>query len=176
MHDHHTSRLFFALLPDDRTVDAINWHADQYSPRTGRKVRPENFHITLLFLGNVNAATQERLIMTCNNLHSQTFDLEISTSGWWKKAGIFWLAPEHTPAKLTALHESLVSAAGSCRLTTQKRPYAPHITIMRKVTQAPQHPLIKPFTWQAEDFSLMQSITHSDGVEYRELATWPLSP
>ena len=171
-----TERLFFALLPEPDTAQAIAYHADQLSPVHGRKVKRENLHITLLFLGNVDHAVKDRLCSDCDELTFPTFDIEIDRAGWWKKAGILWLGPKTLPATLKALHDYLLAIACQCRLAVENRPYAPHITLMRKVSQAPPQPVVNPFTWHVKDFSLMQSITHPVGVEYRELMSWSLLP
>lgn len=170
----NSTRIFFALLPDSDTRAAIDTHAAQYSPLTGRKVKPENYHITLLFLGAVDVRTIEALCMDCENIHLPSFTVTIARVGWWKKARILWLAPDHTPAPLADLVKTLDAYAARHRLARDRREYFPHITLMRKVADAPQQPLVRPFTWRAESFSLMQSITHPNGVEYRELARWSL--
>lgn len=171
-----SARLFFALLPDAQATAAIEYHARQYSPGTGRKVSPENYHITLLFLGNVGRQHIDALCQACEGLALPAFTLDITTPGWWKKAGILWLAPEQVPTALTGLHERLAGIAAQRHIACEKRDYIPHITLMRKVVTAPQYPLVKPFTWQAREFSLMQSVTRPDGVQYQELASWPLVP
>lgn len=167
-------RVFFALLPDSDTVAAIEHHAAQYSPLSGRKVPPANYHITLLFLGNVEQRVLDALRMDCRGLHAPAVEMAISEAGWWKKAGILWLGPKQAPIELLGLVDQLNNLAGQRRLPRENRPYVPHITLMRKVSEAPLHPLIQPFTWRADSFSLMESILHPEGVEYRELESWPL--
>jgi len=172
--DSRQKRVFFSLLPDPRTMEAISFHANQYSPDTGRKVRAENFHITLLFLGNVAIQTIDKLCMDCDSLASPSFELLINSPGWWKKSGILWLGPKDIPNALDELHQSLKSLAGRHRIPTDNKPYVPHITLMRKVREAPENPVVKPFTWTADSFTLMESETMPDGARYTELASWPL--
>ena len=167
-------RLFFALLPDRATTTALEFHASQYSPTSGRKVSPDNYHITLLFLGNVDRQHIEPLSLACDSLELPAFTLDIDTPGWWKKAGILWLAPSVAPAPLTDLHAALVRTAAGCHLVTEKRDYVAHITLMRKVSSAPQYPVMRPFRWRADAFSLMESVTLPDGPRYTELASWNL--
>ena len=172
--DSRSKRVFFALLPDRETVEAINFHANQFSPDTGSKVRAENFHITLLFLGNVSTQSIENLCMDCDSLANPAFDLIINSPGWWKKAGILWLGPNDIPAALDNLHQSLRSLATRHRIATDNKPYVPHITLLRKVWEAPENPVVRPFTWSADSFTLMQSETLPDGARYTELASWSL--
>jgi len=167
-------RVFFALLPDAATIAAIDRHAAQYSPLAGKKVDPANYHITLRFLGHVDQRTLDALRMDCQGLHVPAITMTISDVGWWKKAGILWLGPKQIPDSLQDLVDQLSALAGQRKLPRENRPYVPHITLMRKVMAAPLHPLVKPFTWQADSFSLMESFLHPEGVEYRELESWPL--
>jgi 2'-5' RNA ligase len=169
-----SARLFFALLPDRATQASLEYHANQFSPITGRKVSPDNFHITLLFLGNIDRQFIEPLCLACDSLDMPAFSLEIDTPGWWKKAGILWLAPSETPAPLRELHAALVNIAARSHLVNEKRDYVAHITLLRKVVSAPEYPVIKPFTWRADAFSLMESVTLPDGPRYTELASWNL--
>lgn len=169
------ARVFFALLPDAKTRAAIDYHTVQFSPRAGSKVRPENYHITLLFLGIVDRQAIDALCIDCDNIALPPFEMTITDVGWWRKAKILWLAPAQTPPALAQLVNSLVGIAARRKVPVESRDFFPHITLMRKVTSAPQHPIVQPFPWHAESFCLMQSLTHPDGVEYRELASWPLS-
>lgn len=167
-------RLFFALLPDAETIRAIDYHTNQYSSLIGKKVKPENYHITLLFLGNVDEKTLDGLLVAGDALQLNGFNIEIDEAGYWSKPGILWLGPRETPFNLMNLVDETRQAAGSKNLPMKKSKYHPHITLMRNVKTAPQHPVVKPFTWEANSFSLMQSFTHPEGVQYRELASWPL--
>lgn len=168
------ARIFFALLPDSKTLNAIEYHLAQFSPNIGKKVAPDNIHITLLFLGNVDMKNIEALCLDCDSISLPSFSLEISQAGWWQKPKILWLAPEKPVPPLNDLVSALNTAAARRQLPFSNRKYFPHITLMRKVTEAPQYPVIEPFTWTARDFCLMQSITRPEGVQYVELARWPL--
>ena len=57
-----TRRLFFALWPD-AVLKAQIGHAARTPARSvdGRRVRDENLHLTLLFLGNVGADAEARV-------------------------------------------------------------------------------------------------------------------
>ena len=167
-------RLFFALLPDAETIRAIDYHTHQYSSLTGKKVKPENYHITILFLGNVDEKTHDGVLVACDSIQSGRLTLEIDEAGYWSKQGILWLGPQETSIDLLNLVDETRQAVNRKNLPMKKTQYHPHITLMRNVKTAPQHPLVKPFSWEANSFSLVQSYTHPEGVQYRELACWPL--
>jgi len=169
-----TSRLFFGLLPGAEAIRSIQFHVDQCSEVTGKKVIADNFHITLLFLGNIENSTINNLCAECDNISASSIELTINEAGFWSKPGILWLGPEIIPAELLSLVGSLRKIARDRKLNPGKNKYHPHITLMRKVLSAPQQPIVKPFNWHAGSFSLVKSHTHPDGVQYQELASWPL--
>ena len=171
-----TARLFFALLPGTTERQAIEQHAAQLSPEAGRKVRPENWHMTLQFLGEVPRDRIDVLGLDCDTLSSPAFTLNIDRSGWWQKAATFWLGPAEAPQPLLGLARQLGSIAAKRKLVMEKRKYLPHITLMRKVYDPPQGVIVRPFEWHAREFCLMQSETSTDGVKYRKLESWPLPP
>ncbi len=125
-----------------------------------------------LFL--LTAKTHDGLLIASDSIQPGHFELEIDEAGYWSKPGILWLGPRETPINLLNLVDKTRQAAGSKNLSMKKSKYHPHITLMRNVKTAPQHPVVKPFTWKANSFSLVQSYTHPEGVQYRELASWPL--
>lgn len=169
-----SSRLFFALLPTQTERRAIEQHAAQLSPDAGRKVPPDNWHITLHFLGNVPHDKIDILCLDATAIVLPTFDFTIDDCGWWEKTGIFWLGPTHSPPALLDLSAQLGSLAARRKLTMEKRRFHPHLTLMRGVHTPPQGVLVKPFTWQAREFWLMQSEPTAGGVKYRKLESWPL--
>ena len=169
-----SARVFFALLPQSHERAAIDSHTAQLSESSGKKVNSTNYHITLLFLGNVNTRKIESLCLDCQDITVPSFELTINQAGWWRKPKVLWLAPKKTPEELSDLIRKLKTITARRQLTVESRKYFPHITLMRKVDQNPEQPLVKPFIWQAHDFSLMESITRPEGVIYKELASWPL--
>lgn len=146
----------------------------QLAPERGRLVQPDNLHITLLFLGNVDWQTIDALCIDCDTITAPPFSLTIDHAGWWSKPKLYWLAPEQNPPALMSLVSELNKAAKRRKLITETRKYFPHITLMRKVDTLPAPPHFTPFTWPAKEYCLMQSITRREGAQYVELARWTL--
>lgn len=169
-----SARLFFALLPDKPARLAIEQHVAQLSPEAGRKVTPDNWHITLHFLGEVPLDKIDVLGLDCDAISHPAFTLNIDRSSWWQKAATFWLGPSESPPPLLGLVRQLSSSAAKRKLTMEKRKYIPHVTLMRGVYDPPQGVIVRPFEWQAREFCLMQSENTSEGVKYRKLESWPL--
>src|SRR5690606_2753720 len=81
-------RLFFALLPGPAEQRAIARHAAQLSPDAGSKVRPENWHLTLHFLGAVPQDKVEAPCLDVDTLALPGFAFTVDVCHWWEKAGI----------------------------------------------------------------------------------------
>ncbi len=168
-------RLFFALWPDDPTRSRFAAALESLPRLPGRPVPVRNLHITLVFLGEVNAEQQQVLRAGADTLHAQSFDLTISQLGCWPHAAVAWLAPEVVPPALVDLVAQLQSVCRRAGFEPDRRPYSPHLTIARKVRQVePAIPV--PIHWQINTFALVESVPDRAGSEYRPLAIWPLLP
>ena len=167
-------RLFFALWPDSRTRARLADQAGLLPIDTGRRVQPENLHITLVFLGNVHEQDIPGLVEAAGRLRISGFQLQISRCGWWKRASVAWLAPETTPAPLLELVEQLNRLTMSAGLPVEKRDYSPHLTVARKMTRPVMSCPFEPIHWDVEEFCLVESVTQAQGAGYRVMKTWAL--
>lgn len=169
-------RLFFALWPDASLRDALSDIAVALPEDLGRRVPAHNLHLTLLFLGATPAEQLPGLLAAAQRLEGQAFDLHLDHGGWWRRSGIYWLAPREIPAALAGLATRLEQAARALGLDARLGDFRPHVTLMRKVSTPPPVPAFDPLYWPARDFVLAESVTHAAGAEYRELGRWPLRP
>lgn len=169
-----TERLFFALWPDTATRQALAQLNRQCDVLGGRAMQPANLHVTLAFLGNVTAEYRACMSRYADAVRETPFSLSLTRLGVWPQSGIYWLAPEVTPAPLLRLADGLNRAIESCGGRSETRPYRPHVTLRRKVKQAPSGEVSPPIVWSVGDFVLVQSHTHQEGVEYRVVQRWPL--
>ena len=168
-------RLFFALAPPADLRRRLDELAAALPAQAGRRVKSGNLHLTLRFLGGVEEELLPELQRRAAGVRAAPFTLELTHAGCWKKAGILWLGTERTPPALASLAAALEEIAVALGLPAETRPYRPHVTLLRRLRGAPQLPPFAPLRWDAADFRLMESITHQQGPEYRELARWPLA-
>jgi len=49
-----------------------------------------------------------------------------------------------------------------------------HLTVARRMRGDPGRPPFLPIDWQISNFSLLESVSDSDGVHYRALRLWNL--
>ena len=167
-------RLFFALWPNQEIKTQIDYVARQFKNEKIKLVKKANLHITLEFLGEVSKEDQEVLIDKINQLQHESFDIELTRIGWWRKPQILWIGTTHIPKELLTLVKSIKKCVKKQGLRIDKREYKPHVTIARKVKQVviPNEALHIP--WQVNSFVLVVSNTNENGVEYEVLQEWPL--
>ncbi|MGD6992600.1 RNA 2',3'-cyclic phosphodiesterase [Sutcliffiella horikoshii] len=101
-----------------------------------RWVHPEDLHITLAFLGDLEEGQKEKLISLLSKvaLNHQRFSLglsELGTFGNPQSPRIFWYGIEKS-MELNLLRNSVYDACEMVGLQLDSRPFHPHITIARK--------------------------------------------
>jgi len=177
-----TRRVFLALWPDDivrqQLVAAFEQTAQvslQATLKT-KRLRPENLHLTLHFLGNITQQQFDCVHKVASEIRLPAFNLTLNHYGFFDRAGVFWMGPESAPAALTQLHDSLARALIHCECFTDKRKFVPHITLVRKLKTAVQLAdcLPESVNWHIQRFALIESIAGSDGVDYIPQAFYPL--
>ena len=170
-----TQRLFFALWPEPELRQRIAVAAAGLLPRdAGRRVRAENLHCTLVFLGAVEAAQRLCLEDAASLVRSEPFALTLDRLGYFRRSQVAWLGCTTTPAALQALVAGLSYGAASCGFPPEHRPYEVHLTVARKLRRDPGRLPLMPIVWPVQQFALMESVSESDGVRYRPLRFWEL--
>ena len=169
------SRYFFALWPDFEVRNQLEAISQQLPDRCGRRVKTENLHITLVFLGNVETAVMTRICRDVDGISSQETELTLDEYGWWKKPQVIWLGTGSMPAGLAELAMQLNTIVRDNGVQTETRPFVPHLTLVRKVKRPLTRFLFPPIHWKIRDFCLVESITHASGAEYKPCQNWNLT-
>jgi 2'-5' RNA ligase len=166
-------RLFFALWPDDATRQHIDVE-NQRIPLTGvRKLKPSNLHVTLVFLGNVDAAMTAAMVERVSLIQAKAFSFQLDGIEHWHTPKTLCLTVSQQPQALHDLVEQLVTIVADYPIHQHDRPYRAHVTLMRKAKS--EYPLtFNPIEWQARDFVLVESRSTEQGIQYDVLARWPL--
>lgn len=169
------ARLFFALWPEPAVCDEIVAVTRGLALQEGaRRLVPANLHLTLVFLGNVEAHTRDKLQQGAATVEATAFSLCLERLEFWKKPRIVCFLPTDCPEALTRLAGQLARLSRDCGLQLDERPYRPHMTLARKVTQALPDFAPRPVHWQPREFHLVESQSTEQGVKYTSRARWPL--
>jgi 2'-5' RNA ligase len=168
-----TSRLFFALWPDDEIRQSLARLIQPIPAKEFKWVQPHNLHVTLVFLGQVDAATELSIKQSVADISAQPFELTFDILSYWSKPKILCLTClQPVPEEAVLLTSALTASAANCGLQTDTRPYTPHITLARHARYFPDVKL-EPILWRAEAFCLVESCSEPDGVCYKVIQQWP---
>jgi 2'-5' RNA ligase len=171
-----TQRLFFALWPPiELSRELYQLAGSALRGGSGRRVPPENIHLTLAFLGSVDASFRECAEQAAVAVRAESFTLMLEQTGHWPKSGILWAGPRQTPPLLLHLVQELNAGLAVCGYEAEQRPYAAHLTLARKARLHGDIHSMESRAWEINRFHLVQSHTHSDGARYEILRSWPLN-
>lgn len=171
-------RWFFALWPDVSLLAALDPLLDSRLPaRAGRPVERHNLHITLVFLGTLDASQQDCARAAAGHCAGAPgFELVLDRLGWWRQSQVLWLGagvqPPALDALVAALRERLVHCPG---MMLDPRPYRAHMTLLRKVRRRPRSLQAAPLSWRPTEFVLVESEPLERGVRYHRRGAWPLT-
>ncbi len=175
-HDPQTQRLFFALWPDDALRQQLQRNCKSLLCHPGgRPVPMENYHLTLAFLGRVEAGQRACVEAMAGTIQNPRFTLQLTQAGHWLKPRVLWIAPAQIPEALTTLAAALHDGAQECGLQLDAHPYHAHLTLKRKLTRPPRKMDFQPVQWKADRFVLVNSIIHPQGVQYEMIREWGLA-
>ena len=176
------TRLFVAVdLPEavrERTAELC------HGVRGARWTDPDQFHLTLAFLGEVDGpgfvAARDGLAA----VRAEPFELALAGVGHFPPRGrprVLWAGLDPSEP-LLALHRRVVSRLERQGLAPERRRYAPHVTLAR--LQRPALPDVLAFlaahgTWRlppfpVDAFQLYSSVLGRRGATHRVEASYPL--
>ncbi|MGZ5075079.1 MAG: RNA 2',3'-cyclic phosphodiesterase [Methylobacter sp.] len=170
-----TSRLFFALWPDDETRKALAHLTQAITAEGLRWTPPHNLHVTLVFLGSVDTDTEVLIKQSVADVSARPFTLIFDSLSYWSKPNILCLTcRQNVPEEAVLLASSLSTIAATCNLQPEAGPYTPHITLARHARYLPNI-TIEQIAWHAEAFCLVESCSKPDGVFYKVIQRWPFT-
>jgi 2'-5' RNA ligase len=145
------SRIFIAVDLPERVRRAAAGLRSEI--RGARWTREEHMHLTLRFLGEVDAPRTEALTAQLSRVALEGFSLELRGIGRFPRAGparVLWagIEPEEPARRLHDLVEAAVARAG---LPAEEKPFAPHMTLAR-LSVAPRR-AVEAFLEKGRGFS-----------------------
>ena len=170
-----TARLFFALWPAPEVQRALGDVANRAQRECGgRAVPASNIHLTLVFLGDLprdRAAVLETLAAA---VKGSRFAMSVDRLEYWRHNRILWAGMDGCPELLQALVARMLDSLNGAGFRCDRRPYVPHITLLRNARRAPVDGRCRPIAWPVDSFALMESAPREHGREYQVLRSWPL--
>jgi 2'-5' RNA ligase len=168
-----SDRLFFALWPDPALLQALRARVDGIVASVeGKPQRPDQWHATLEFMGQVPRERQPALRAAAGRVRQSPLTIEFDRVEHWRKPQVVCLVASRVPAGLATLVTQLRAALVEEGFTLDARPFRPHLTLARKVRAAADSLLEPPLVWQSSGFALVRSVTDPAGSRYEPLCWW----
>ena len=159
-------RLFFAVaLPDEARAAIADRAPSREEGMPGRVVPPENWHLTVRFLGELDAAARDAVLGSVEQAPlGPPFPLRLG--GWGAfprpaRASVLWLGVRAGEEPLRRLAERVEDAVAAAGLPRERRPFAAHLTLTR--LRQPQD--VRPLLDRLPDFEA--ALTVHELVLYR---------
>jgi RNA 2',3'-cyclic 3'-phosphodiesterase len=172
-------RLFVAIRPPAQICDRLI--AVQGGVEGARWQDDDQLHLTLRFIGAVDARTGDDILTALGSLRAEPFDIALSGVGSFEHKGrtdTLWagISPRDT---LASLHKKIDHALVRAGLPSESRAYRPHITLARgRLAQADAflngHATLTSPPFTVSHFGLYESTLGSGGACYALVERWPL--
>lgn len=169
-------RLFYALEFDTDTKDSIallQQDIETYCPKY--LFTPyENLHLTLCFLGEVEAHCLTLLKEILFSLKASPFTLTFNQLKLWRKTkgDLLWLGIEENRSLYT-LQQELSYLLRMNNFMLDDCPFLPHVTLARG-PKGKKLPAIEAFTIQSDKITLMHSYQKQNILTHTPLITLQL--
>ncbi len=142
----------------------------------GRLVPPENWHLTLRFLGSVEEVTYERFLAGLGGVEERgPFTVRLGHLGAFprpKRATVVWIGVDRGVEDLVELNLVTEGAARAAGLPAEERPYHPHLTLARVRPPRDVSDLIGTrfdLGWVVDRVVVYRSLLGTGGARYEPL-------
>ena len=180
-------RLFAGIAIPGDIQDAVS--TLQSKLNGARWVEPENYHIPLAFMGEIERPVAEDADHALAQIALPAFELALRGVGCFGKgaqARALWVGVEDRSGRaelLARLQSKVANALRATGIQLDSRKFNPHVTIARLKQPEPraigrfmeQHNLFRSRPFTVDSFCLFESHLRSDGAQYRVLVDYPLA-
>ncbi len=166
-------RLFFALWPGDQQRLALTRVQQKLPNHPGRLAHPEDLHITLVFLGDLDRDRRACAEEAADQVSGTPFALSLDRFGCFPRARVLWCGASERPQPLLDLLHALNGGLLGCGFRPERRPFKPHVTLARKARPLPARELTHPIPWPVSQFALVTA-RPGERPRYRLVREWSL--
>jgi len=157
------TRCFVGLWPDPDAatrLDAVAAQLQRQLPQA-RRVPRTNLHLTLAFIGQLEAEPAARVAARLTAVRSEPFAWPIDHVGSFDGARVAW-AGGPLVAPLAGLADTVRSLLTAESVTYDRKAFVPHVTLLRKLprtTSGLAQPIDPPIAWMGVVPVLLQSVS-----------------
>jgi 2'-5' RNA ligase len=169
-------RLFFALWPDATVRAHLARLAQSHLPRRAEATPAADFHLTLAFLGNLDAEQQAGVETLASSIRAAPLEFAIDQVGYWAKPQILWAGCATPPPALLDLVKNLQAGLPRYGIEVERRPWVAHVTLARRSPSGPLRPMpVESCVWQARELVLAESAPGAGDSRYQVRRRWGLA-
>ncbi len=172
------ARLFFAVFVPNEIKPALELAQKKLVGKWWKKVHPDQFHLTLFFIGAWKKGAADKLGQTARKAAQgiPSFTAKLRGTGFYPNEG----SPRVWFVKAEGEHfEALASklAAELAKPTDDLEPFKSHITLARKKGSSPRPPpVVLDLEFPVTKFALVKSTLTPAGPAYQILEEFSLAP
>ena len=148
-------RLFIGLMPDESVRAALAAHQQLWHLGRGRPTSGARLHLTLHFIGEIDATREAALRQALAGVEAVRFDLVLRTTEVWSGRTAVLRADDQSA--LSDLHTSLAARMLHAGLAPRRDTFAPHVTLARDAPNAIPPDRFPPIDWPVRDCALIWS-------------------
>lgn len=179
-----TKRMFIALdISTDVQQKLCAWRTRELN-LSYKAIPAKNLHLTLAFLGQVNAKQQAKIVSALDRLHNnrqtsgsplrcKTTPVSFDILALFTKPQVCYLTSSTVPAWLSALASEILALTQAYPLVNRSNTYLPHISLYRKAKSCPLT-MNCAIDIQFSSFSLYHSYSNEQGLCYQPVKSWSL--
>lgn len=168
-------RCFVALWPDEAArarLAAVVREQQRRFPQA-RAMPAENLHLTLAFIGELDAARAAKLAAALDALPIESFAWTLDAVGAFERARVLWAAgPPCAP--LADLAQRVRTLLDTQRVPYDRKPFVAHVTLLRDLAPADARraaaAIAPPIVLRAGRPLLMQSVQQHGRQLYERVA------
>ncbi len=155
----------------------------RYVEIPGKVTPPQNWHITLRFLGAIDDPTYDRFLGSMDADHLvQTFTIGLGDLGAFpnaRRATVLWLDIDRGAEELGEMATVADESAQSAGLSPEDRPFRAHLSLSRirpqkNVTRLVESTSGLDLSWRCDSVVVYESVLGSGHPHYEPLETFHL--
>jgi RNA 2',3'-cyclic 3'-phosphodiesterase len=172
------ARLFFAVFVPNEVRPALEVAQKKLVGKWWKKVHPDQFHLTLFFIGAWKKGAADQLGMTARKVARVVpgFTAKLRGTGFFPNEG----SPRVWFVKAEGQHFELLASSLAAELAKPNdeiEAFKPHITLARKKGSSPRPPpVVLDLEFTVTKFALVKSTLTSAGPAYQILEEFLLLP
>lgn len=171
-------RIFVAIQLPTEVIDELTriQEAFKRNRRRGNLTIPQNLHLTLAFIGEVDMSVLDRVDQVLENLEIPELTLTLDHVGSFdRKEGVVWWVGLKPNAQLMAFQRQFIDGLRDAGVPYDPKPFRPHLTLVRNYVPASEPvmlPVVQPIPFTTHGVTLMRSHRVNDQLVYTPLAIY----